>query len=137
MIFRYIFYTLYRQNPNKQTRDPMAAICFMSVPMIFNAFTIADIISIATDTSLPENSLLVKIIIVILALLILFCSYQYFGTKKRIKVIFDEFEHISKNKKITLGILSFIIGIAYAVGSIMVSLHFTDIIKCRDLGICS
>jgi RsiW-degrading membrane proteinase PrsW (M82 family) len=115
----------------------MAAICFMSVPMIFNAFTIADIISIATDTSLPENSLLVKIIIVILALLILFCSYQYFGTKKRIKVIFDEFEHISKNKKITLGILSFIIGIAYAVGSIMVSLHFTDIIKCRDLGICS
>jgi RsiW-degrading membrane proteinase PrsW (M82 family) len=109
----------------------------MSIPLIFNAFTVADIISIATDTSLPENSLLVKIILAILYFSMLFCLYQYFGTKKRIKVIFDEFEHISKNKKIVLGILSFIIGIAYAVGSIMVSLHFTDIIKCRDLGICS
>jgi uncharacterized membrane protein len=74
--------------------------------------------------------------LVIVYLLMLFCLYQYFGTKKRIKKIFDEFENISKNKKIVLGILSFIIGIAYAVGSIMVSLHSADLIRCRDLGIC-
>ncbi|MEN9919018.1 MAG: hypothetical protein RL662_1454 [Bacteroidota bacterium] len=135
MIFRYIFYTLYRKNPNKQTRDPIAAIFFMSVPLIFNVWTVINTVLLLTDTTLPD-SIFVKITLAIVYFSMIFCLYQYFGTKKRIKVIFDEFEHISKNKKITLGILSFIIGITYFVGFFTLALYTGGLIRCRDLGIC-
>ncbi|MEN9919318.1 MAG: hypothetical protein RL662_1754 [Bacteroidota bacterium] len=135
IIFRYIFYTLYRQNPNKQTREPIYAICFMSVPIIFNIWMLVNVILLTTNTVLPDN-VLVDITIVFVYLLTIFALYQYFGTEKRIRKIFDEFENITKKKKITLSILSLLIGISYFICSIMVSLHSADLIRCRDLGLC-
>ncbi|WP_165022353.1 MULTISPECIES: hypothetical protein [unclassified Dysgonomonas] len=127
-LLRYAFYRAYRFGSSYGRNDATPLIVLLSMPIIANVYIVKDSFHIIMRYPYLKSTLYDKILLGIEYVILFTLLYRYLASKKRIKVIFKEFEDISNKEKYILNILYFL----YLIVSFTLAICLSNIIRAKE-----